>query len=71
LITARITARRTVIRAVLIPLAGVFIVALLTVSSLSAAGGGIEVVETGAEVDFPGNVDLSVTAQGDADTVEG
>ena len=70
-----ITARMTVRRAVLLPLAGVFLVALLTVSGLtasglSAAGGGIEVVETSEEVDFPGNVDLSVTAQGDAEIVE-
>ena len=75
LITAWITARVTVRRAVILPLAGVFLVALLTasvltVSSLSAAGGDIEVVETSEEVDFPGNVDLSVTAQGDADIVE-
>ena len=70
LITARITARTTLRRAVFLPLAGAFIVALSTVSSLSAAGGGIEVVATGAEVDFPGNVDMSLTAQGDADIVE-
>ena len=60
----------TVRRAVLLPLVGVFLVAFLTVSSISAAGGNIEVVETGEEVSFPGNVDLSVTAQGDADIVE-
>ncbi len=70
LITAQITARTTVRRAIFLPLAGVFIVSLLTVSSLSAAGGTIEVVATGAEVEFPGNVDLSITAEGDADIVE-
>ena len=70
LITARITARTTLRWAVFLPLAGAFIVAFSAVSSLSAAGGGIEVVATGAEVDFPGNVDMSITAQGDADIVE-
>ena len=43
---------------------------MLTVSSLFAAGGVIEVIETGEEVNFPGNVDLSITAKGDAEIVE-
>lgn len=60
------TARRTV----LLLLAGVFLVAVLNASSLSAAGGPIEVVATDEEVDFPGNVDLSVTVEGEADIVE-
>ena len=60
----------TVRRAVLLPLVGVLLVALSTASSLSAAGGDIEVLETGEEVRFPGNVDLSVTAEGDAEIVE-
>ena len=51
-------------------LAGLLLVALISASSLSAAGGDIEVVSTGEEVDFPGTVDLSVTAEGDADIVE-
>ena len=57
-------------RATLVALAGAFLVVLLSVSSLSAAGGGIEVVVTDEEVEFPGNVDLSVTAEGDAGIVE-
>ncbi|MCH9016839.1 MAG: hypothetical protein IIB89_03630, partial [Chloroflexi bacterium] len=51
-------------------MAGVFLFALLTASSLSAAGGEIEVVTTDENVVFPGNVDLSVTAEGDAGIVE-
>jgi len=61
-----ITARRTLILA----LAGFFLAVLLTASSVSAAGGDIKVIDTGEEVDFPGNVDLSVTAEGDSDIVE-
>ena len=61
-----ITARRTLIFA----LAGFFLTVLLTASSVSAAGGDIKVIDTGEEVDFPGNVDLSVTAEGDSDIVE-
>ena len=57
-------------RALLLALAGVFLVALLTASSASAAGGDIEVIDTAEAVDFPGNVDLSVTAEGDAGIVE-
>ncbi|MCH7843642.1 MAG: hypothetical protein IID01_12870 [Chloroflexi bacterium] len=60
----------TVRRAMFLALAAVFLVALSTASSLSAAGGGIEVVATEEEVNFPGNVDLSVTAEGDAEIVE-
>ena len=64
----------TVRKAVFLPLAGVFLVGLLTASGatasgLSAEGGGIEVVETKETVAFPGTVDLSVTAQGDAEIV--
>ena len=59
----------TVRRAVLL-LTGVFVVTFLTVSTVSAAGGTIEVVETDEEVEFPGTVDLSVTAEGDTDIVE-
>lgn len=57
-------------RAVFLALTGVFLIFMLSASSLSAAGGDIEVVSTGEEVSFPGNVDLSVTAEGDADIVE-
>jgi len=42
---------------------------MLSASSLYAAGGDIEVVATGEDVKFPGNVDLSVTAEGDAGIV--
>ena len=65
-ISMLITARH----ALLPMLAGVFLAALMTASSVSAAGGDIEVVDTGEDVDFPGTVDLSVTAEGDADIVE-
>ena len=37
---------------------------------MSAAGGDIEIVSTDESVDFPGNVDLSVTAEGDAGIVD-
>ena len=60
----------TVRRALLLALAGVFLVVLLTASSVSAAGGGIGVIDTSEEVNFPGNVDLSVTAEGDPEIVE-
>jgi len=63
---AMITARRVLI----IALAGALLVVLLTASNVSAAGGDINVVTTGEDVNFPGNVDLSVTAEGDADIVE-
>jgi hypothetical protein len=42
----------------------------MTAPNLSAAGGDIEVVTTSEDVEFPGNVDLSVTARGDAEIVE-
>ena len=61
-----ITARR----ALLLALAGFFLAALLTASSVSAAGGDIEVIDTSEFVDFPGNVDLSVTVEGDSGIVE-
>ena len=57
-------------RALLIAVAGFFLVVLLTASGVTAAGGDIEVIDTGEEVDFPGHVDLSVTAEGDSDIVE-
>ena len=51
-------------------LTGVFLVVFLSASSLHAAGGDIEVISTGEDVKFPGNVDLSVTAEGSANIVE-
>lgn len=54
----------------LILLAGVFLIASMTASSLSAAGESIEVVATDENVEFPGNVDLSVTVEGEAEIVE-
>ena len=65
-IYSRITARR----ALFLLLSVVFLVASLTASSVSAAGGDIEIVSTDESVDFPGNVDLSVTAEGDAGIVD-
>ncbi|MBC8281819.1 MAG: hypothetical protein H8E48_13625, partial [Chloroflexi bacterium] len=55
--------RRAILLALVLSIA--FFVMSSTASSLSAAGGRIEVVETPEAVDLPGNVDLSVTAQGD------
>ena len=60
--------RRTTLLVLLLIVA--FFVTLSTTSSLSAAGGDIEVVETDESVEFPGYVDLSVTAQGDDNIVE-
>ena len=60
----------TLRRAIFLALTGVFLVLMLSASSLYAAGGDIEVVATGEDVKFPGNVDLSVTAEGDAGIVE-
>ena len=61
-------------RAILLLMAAVLLALFLAVFSpaagLSAAGGSIEVIETSEEVDFPGNVDLSVTARGDDNIVE-
>ncbi len=51
-------------------LLAVFLVVFSPASGLFAAGSSIEVIETNEEVDFPGNVDLSVTAQGDDKIVE-
>ncbi|HAA95060.1 MAG TPA: hypothetical protein DCE26_05140, partial [Dehalococcoidia bacterium] len=56
--------------AVLILLAGLSVIVHLMPGVVSAAGGNIQVVETAEEVDFPGNVDLSLTAEGDAEIVE-
>ena len=55
--------------AVLLAVAGVFLIAILTASTLSAAGGTIEVVATDENVEFPGTVDLSVTVEGEAEIV--
>ena len=60
----------TLKRAMFLALAGVILIAMPSASSLYAAGGDIEVIATGEEVEFPGNVDLSVTAEGSADIVE-
>ena len=42
---------------------------ILNASGLSATGKSIEVVETDQDVDFPGNMNLSITAQGDNNIV--
>jgi len=65
-IYSRISARR----ALFLLLSVVFLVASSTASSVSAAGGDIEIVSTDESVNFPGNMDLSVTAEGDADIVD-
>ena len=59
----------TVRRAVPLLLAGFLLIVMFSASSLSAAG-GIEVVTTNEEVEFPGNVDLSITVEGESDIVE-
>lgn len=61
---------KTVRWAVILVLAAVFLVVMPSVPSLSAAGGAIEVVATDEKVEFPGNVDLSVTVEGEAEIVE-
>ena len=53
----------------LLVLLGVLIAVLISASPVSAAGGEIKVVDTSEDVTFPGSVDLSVTAEGDADIV--
>ena len=60
----------TVRWAVLLLVAAVFLIAALSAPSLSAAGGPIEVVATDEKGEFPGNVDLSLTVEGEADIVE-
>ena len=60
----------TVRWAVLLLVAALFVTTLTPASDLSAAGGEIIVVTTESEVEFPGNIDLSVTAEADADIVE-
>jgi len=57
-------------RAVLLALIGALLVILVSTSNVSAAPGDIEVVTTSEDVAFPGRVDLSVTAEGDADIVD-
>ncbi len=47
-----------------------FFLLFSTPTRLSAAGGNIKVVKTEESVNFPGNIDLSVTAQGDDNIVE-
>ena len=57
-------------RAILLAFLLALIVVLIPVSNVSAAPGDIEVVTTSEDVAFPGSVDLSVTAEGDADIVD-
>ncbi|MDE0824414.1 MAG: peptidase MA family metallohydrolase [Dehalococcoidia bacterium] len=64
------TIRRAILLLMTAALLAVFLVVFSPASGLFAAGGSIEVIETNEEVDFPGNVDLSVTAQGDDKIVE-
>ena len=64
------TIRRAILLLMTAALLAVFLVVFSPASGLFAAGGSIEVIETNEEVDFPGNLDLSVTAQGDDKIVE-
>ena len=66
LMTACIMVRR----AVLLTMPAVFLIAMAATPSLSAAGRTIEVVAIDEYVEFPGNVDLSLTVEGEADIVE-
>ena len=68
------TVRRVVsiaLAIVVTALVAAFLYAYVTVvTHVYAAGGSIEVVETNEEVDFPGTLGLSLTAQGDADIAD-
>ena len=66
LFSSRITTQRTILFALL----GALLIALISASNLSAAGEEIQVVKTSEDVAFPGNINLSVTAEGDSDIVD-
>ena len=57
-------------RAVLLTMPAVFLIAMAASPSLSVVGRTIEVVAMDEYVEFPGNVDLSLTVEGEADIVE-
>ena len=53
----------------LLALLGALLIVLIPPPNVSAAGGEIQIVSTSEDIDFPGRVNLSVTAKGDADIV--
>ena len=53
----------------LLALLGALLIVLIPAPNVSAAGGEIQIVSTSEDIDFPGRVNLSVTAKGDADIV--
>ena len=53
----------------LLALLGALLIVLIPAPNVSAAGGEIQIVSTSEDIDFPGNVNLSVTAKGDSDIV--
>ena len=66
LFSSPVTARR----AILLALLGALLISLISAANVSAAGEKIQVVTTSEDVAFPGSVNLSVTAEGDAGIVE-
>ena len=65
LLSSIITAQRAILRAFL----GSLLIVLISASNVSATGEEIQIVTTSEDVAFPGNVNLSVTAKGNADIV--
>ena len=55
--------------AILLALLGALFIVLIPAPNVSAAGGEIQIVSTSEDIDFPGRVNLSVTAKGNADIV--
>ena len=66
LLSSIITAQRAILRAFL----GSLLIVLISASNVSATGEKIQIVTTSEDVAFPGNVNLSVTAEGDIDIVD-
>ena len=66
LFSSRIAAQQAILRALL----GALLIVLISASNVSAAGEEIQIVTTSEDVAFPGNVNLSVTAEGDIDIVD-
>ena len=66
LLSSIITAQRAILRAFL----GSLLIVLISASNVSATGEEIQIVTTSEDVAFPGNVNLSVTAEGDIDIVD-
>ena len=66
LFSSRIAAQQAILRALL----GALLIVLISASNVSAAGEEIQIVTTSEDVAFPGNVNLSVTAEGGVDIVD-